>query len=155
MLRTALTIYMVLATLVGPAVCCCSLCPAAAGVGRPFLPAPHRSPATPSPAGCPHCCGQSAPAPDSPSKTPDRDPGRPQKPACPCQSHAAQPALPQAEADGTSVLALLVAFADMISAGPLATWVAVEADLRPSCPAEGVPFLTAQDLLRAHHLLRC
>lgn len=149
MLRTVVTIYLSLATLAGPAVCCCS-------VFRFATPAsaahPVRPPSNDESGGCPHCHKHAAPTPPD---TPTKEPDRPRSPDCPCRSHAAQPAVPQAEAELGVVLTSVLSFADLVPAEIAATWIAVAPDLLPASQLALLPFLTAQDLLRAHHLLRC
>lgn len=146
MFRTAVTIYLSLATLVGPAVCCCSVPPLAAPVSATQ---PVRPSSSDDSGGCPHCRKHPAPAtPDTPANGPDR----PCKPECPCRSHAAQPALIQTDSDLGGVLSTPLS---AVALFPHPHQAGVDNGGRADAPVTGVPFLTAQDLLRAHHLLRC
>jgi hypothetical protein len=145
LMRAALTIYLVFATLVGPTVCCCSARLLAAHAPRPATPQPVETP----PAECPHCHKHTPPAPT------DEKPQPAQKPECPCCARGADPVLMQVETDAGWVLATLHALSGLLPVDTFAGSYVLESSARPDTPVVGVPFLTAQDLLRAHHLLRC
>jgi hypothetical protein len=61
----------------------------------------------------------------------------------------------QVEADADWVLSALQVLCGLPPVDTLLARHVVELHLVPTTPVVGVPFLTAQDLLRTHHLLRC
>jgi hypothetical protein len=151
MLRTALTIYLVLATLLSPAVCCCSL-RAAASYKEPIPVVDNKSSSLPS-GGCPRC-RQHVPLP-SPVKPVDPPAKSPSKPGCPCLHHAASPALLEVDPGLNWALAtILTATASFATAIPPVP-VSVAADLGLDRVSASLPFLSARDILRAYHILRC
>jgi hypothetical protein len=145
MLRIALTIYLAFATLVGPALCCCSARLWAAQIHTPTS----RLASTESTlVGCPHCRKHATPAPTE-------NPEPQKKPECPCCARGADPVLTQVETDASWVLSALQALSGLLPVDTLLASFVVESQLEPTTLVVGVPFLTAQDLLRTHHLLRC
>jgi hypothetical protein len=145
MMRTVVTIYLAFAMLVGPAMCCCSARLFAAH-GQPSA-APQS--AVPAPAECPHCRKH------MPSAPTDEKPQPPKKPECPCCARGAEPVLMQVETDTGWVLSALQALSGLLPVDTLFNSYVVELHLELTTPVVGAPFLTAQDLLRTHHLLRC
>jgi hypothetical protein len=145
LMRTAVTIYLAFATLIGPALCCCSARLLAAPAPNPAAPHPVETP----PAECPHCRKHTPPTPT------DEKPQPSKKPECPCCARGADPVLMQVETDAGWVLAALQALSGLLPLESLLASHVIESQVGPTTPVVGAPFLTAQDLLRAHHLLRC
>lgn len=157
MVRIGVSIYLMLATAVGPWFCCCttmrllgSVVPAESGGGGRSHSAR---------AGCCHHKHQSKKLPEQnrSEKTPDRH-DQPGQPSCPCQEHGpGSPALACLEtnlskqSDVQRVLHGLLADlgATLPPSGELAP------DFLSPGDSPALPFLTAGDLLYAHHLLRC
>ncbi len=148
MFRLGLIIYLVIATVAGPSLCCCSTTRLFASGGSP---ATHDAPPEPAPTSCcPHC------TPPHQEKAPvEQD--YPHRPQCPCKQHNSQQVLSTSEIDGSSALSFRLAASDWVvlplfTAPPLTT-------LQAAVTAVGdrllLPFLSTQDLLFSHHLLRC
>ena len=151
MLRWAFAIYMVLVTAAGPGLCCCSLTHLFAG---------HAGRQTASP-DLPPCCQNSSGGeyqhaqggcPRDKRDDGKRDDG--QKPGCPCRQVEAKPAalldraveMPDQSQAGSFLLdpSLAVAFDGYLSVNG-----------GSALPGGPLPFVTAHDLLHAHHQLRC
>ena len=139
MMRYAVTFWYVLAAVLAPKVCCCALNPAAEAQPRQTAAVAEVRAKT-----CPHC--------RTSETTPD-DPRPADKPKCPCKegrSHEA-PAVVTAPAsqwlDAPSGLSV-VGFTDRLPAPVFAATPFV------ALPRTGPP-LTADDLLRVFHFLRC
>lgn len=147
MLRWVLAIYMVLVTVAGPNLCCCSLTHLFAGHAEPQTAAPDLPP----------CCRHSSDRDDhqgqgncpSEKKRDDR-----KQPGCPCRQVEAKPAalpdraveMPDQFKAGSFLLdpSLAIAFDGYLSVIG-----------GPAMPGGPLPFVTADDLLHVHHQLRC
>jgi hypothetical protein len=158
--RAVVAIYLSIITLLGPAAfCCCTtraLAAALFATGRPDAP-PAVTPAPePQPGNGCHCKQRASARPGTPETRPA--PAKAPPPPCPCKEHGKKPVLTETEP----------AIARALESSLLPTgWVAFDAfsspdyfQATPSGPQfatgpERRPFLTAQDLLCAHHLLRC
>lgn len=147
MLRRIVTVYLMLVLMAGPGLCCCccifSQAVAAAAVST-------NDSAEPKPSGCCSCCAEE-PASCPPASTKEDSP-RPVKRECPCRQNlefllVAVPAPVSVLADQASFL--FVEFLPALSPG------FVPASFHSNPGDSLLPFLTAQDLLRAHHQLRC
>jgi hypothetical protein len=150
MVRVALTLYLMLSTVAAPLLCCCAaehhtghITPSSTGAAR------HHS-----------CCqqhyrsGQQEQAPEGKS---DQD-SRPGRSPCPCKDQNAQ---------FVPLLSSPPEGAEQSPGQPLQAWrhlfLSLPATVQlsgfgsPLMPrqATGLPFLTAQDFLRALHILRC
>lgn len=151
MARIGLSLYLMLAALAGPCFCCCS----AERLTALFAP-PMKQ------ASCARCCGNHQYTTGyQHRRTPEQRPGneQPNRPSCPCQEHGRQQ-VPLVSVDselakhlqfrystqGPAVL-LLAALASLSSI----------ADCDPEKSGENglLPFLSAQDILCALHILRC
>lgn len=162
MYRTVVAMYLVFATAAGPLLCCC-----ASGRGvKAMLSLMATRSATPGhPASCCHAVtlradstdrDQSSTAKHTPGQKQERLPG---SPPCPCREHG-----PAGDVAHPPNGAETLRWAD----SSLAEWASTFNGLVPQSPlllglpaltsnAEGGPshFLAAQDLLHAHHILRC
>lgn len=148
MLRVALTIYLGISLLAGPALCCCTLTRTAAAVTQAVAKntngVQERS--------CP-CCKQTSDA-ESPSQGSQHEaPGRE---SCPCQS--SHPQLAQIDAPAGFALQgnAEVWFDAMVGHLEPSLWLITSTSARAdfSHPFDD-PFHSAQDLLRVMHQLRC
>jgi hypothetical protein len=146
MFRVAATACMMLAQLAGPLLCCCSTSRAAAAVpARTEKPAPAAR----------SCCGERPEAPE-PQKAPEeQQPAR--LPHCPCQQALAQTAgLRSQENEAAQRLQDDRPCPDHL-APPMTSDVRRLLDLALGATPNrtALPFLTADDLLRVLHILRC
>jgi hypothetical protein len=142
MLRRVLTAYLAFLVAAAPCLCCCTAAKAIAA-----------APAEPAKPKTTCCCHEVAPEPES---TPTNKPSAPQEPEnCPCREHAAKAVIAAA---GDSLLlqdqtggtlfppALLAIGNDLVSLDGAGV---------PPFLKQSEPFLSAVDLLRLHHRLRC
>jgi hypothetical protein len=143
-LRIGLSVYLMLATLTGPWLCCCQL-PRMSARFAALLRNEQAKPAENPPS----CCQHRVPVKDSQPRNP------PKAPSCPCQDNRS--ALVLLESDGTRQLqrdsnaqALDLLDYDFLSGGVLPS-VGL---MRPSSP-ESPPVLTGRDILSSLHILRC
>lgn len=145
MIRVGLTLWFAVLTLAGPEICCCSLGRFVAS--RVSASEPKYSPVRKS------CCGHAAK-----TETP-KSPVKKQSPApCPCKEKGDQcAAIPTADPASDESRS-------QVSADYKITLIPVNAGLTISVvsPQEwavarpiALPFLTAEDFLRAMHFLRC
>lgn len=151
MLRIGLSTYLSVVTLAGPWFCCCTTTRLLARLA-PSAP----TDAQPRAQCCCHAHSASTVAPcqtrpGAPAQAPPRH-------NCPCGQNARDTlALPSARSPGSEIetLSRLLALVPSVGGLVMDTWNSLDpADL--SGPLDiGSPFLTASDLLRAHHLLRC
>jgi hypothetical protein len=148
MLRLAFAIYMVLVMAAGPNLCCCSLTHLFAGH------ADEKSPRPPAPACCQsECGGEDAEHQGLDGNCPREKKDCPHKPGCSCREDARRPALvdrpvetpDQFQASSSLPVSMPPASLDALSG---VNGVA-------ALPGDPPPFLTADDLLRVHHQLRC
>jgi hypothetical protein len=142
--RIVLAIYLSLHTIVGPWLCCCSLVTFAS-----FNPASAGPPAARPPQK--HSCCRCEGEPGRPDDGGDES-GSPSRPhSCPCQKSQAEiasvlPSSPIAEQDS-----LREGFHEWL----LAAVPSAGSRLIARYDGNASPFLTADDLLRTHHVLRC
>src|SRR5262249_22800511 len=147
MLRVAMATYLVIVTAAGPLFCCC----APRRLSALFQPS--ASPLSVPREGC--CCGHHA-RPEQP--TPPDGPERPQpsQPACPCQDG------PVCTVDLPSASELTRPSAAPSDGPPALAPAHLPAGALPGCSSLAAlgaqrahPVLTADELLRVHHMLRC
>src|SRR5262245_30461884 len=93
-LRVAVTWYLVLATLVGPAAFCCCASKGIAKVPHPAEPGARTEPQPEQHSCCHRPKHKPAPPTDTTRVAPDEAPGNGPPPSCPCKQRAAEPALP-------------------------------------------------------------
>jgi hypothetical protein len=150
MLRIALAAYLSAVTLAGPWLCCCTGLRVLASL-LPGLTTAAEQEAGKLPACCQHHVSSKTAVPEPGEQPPDPD--------CPCHKHQERvAAVPPAQATPADGLARDDAAAGgwMLVAVPVAAgWVASCGGHRDSDLQVDLPFLSAQDLLRAHHLMRC
>lgn len=149
MFRLGLVTYLVIAMLAGPALCCCTTARLLASLGPS---------ATKTAQDCSNhtsgCCRHSDPAQkDKAPAEKDHSDG----PQCPCKQDGSQPALSPVELDGASALLRTVVsdwFALPLVGDTSGLTLGV---LRPAAAGDRwlVPFLSTQDILFGHHMLRC
>ena len=144
MFRIGLSVYLMLATLVGPWLCCCQ--PPRLSARFVALLRSDKSMA----AGSNHsCCQHRLPVKDSQPTNP------PKAPSCPCQGN--RPALVLLESDGTRQLhrdsnAQAV---DQLDYDSLPGVVMPSFGLILASPPLSSPVLTGRDILSSLHILRC
>ncbi len=148
MLRHGLTIYLMLMTLVGPRLCSCS---------PPLFVLPTSSPAprqsdTAFPPRC--CCPKHPTGPENTLPSGSQPAPRPHGP---CQGRCvAAPALPATRTLAGKLTSVGDPGDALDSAGLFVGFLAQNTDARQSSETSpGLPFLSAWDLLRAFHFLRC
>jgi hypothetical protein len=142
MLRTGVSIYLMLVTLAGPGLCCCTL-----------TQHRHRLPSTAKqkPLERPCCCHRQAKAPSQST------PVEPKKP-CPCKEHGA---MPVAFLQNQSCSAQQLDFAEQLHYFADVASLACVNEVPSPVASQQSPVLgmsgclTAQDLLRALHILLC
>jgi hypothetical protein len=154
MIRIALSIYLTLATCAGPAFCCCApprLLPLLTGRAKSPIPSTRHS-----------CCCHDAPTSTQQQQLSSE--GNSRKPACPkrgcpCQGDGSQrAALPTPHSEATQQTqqhhSLERQVETLLFLHPVAGLSLSRACQLPGdCPP--MPFLTAEDILRAMHILRC
>jgi hypothetical protein len=162
MLIRLLTAYMALAFTAGPGLCCCATTHFAAH-GRP---AGENQPSRPSRPESPPCCQHHSQARhDQTASTRHNEPtsahldsDNPQKHPCPCREHGSAPqidrtaAAPPVDDSSARYWLSLVSMVPSFGSGPLLPAVVSE---RGPGHAPPRPFLSIDDLLHVHHLLRC
>jgi hypothetical protein len=150
MVRVGMSLYLMLVMAAGPWFCCCSFTRLAGWLLAP-LPSTKTSPA----AGA-HACCRPHPVPDKSSKKPDR----PHRPTCPCQERSSTSSAlsvleseikrgdgerPKLDPSGSHLDLASSALSAIFPAGII----------QVPCESAASHFLTARDMLRAHHVLRC
>jgi hypothetical protein len=149
MVRVGMSLYLMLVMVAGPWFCCCSFTRLA---GWLLTPAP---PTKTSPAADAHACCRPHPVPDKSPKKPER----PHRPTCPCQERSSPPSSlslleseltkhserPKLDPSGSH---LDLASSTMMAISPAGI-------IHVPCETAAPHFLTARDMLRAHHVLRC
>ena len=146
--RFVLAIYLSLHTIVGPWLCCCSLTIFASNSPTSAGPQAARPPQK-------HSCCQCEGEPTRPDDGGESDsPSRPH--SCPCQKSQSEIASALPSSTLAEQISLRQGFHEWLLAAFSVTAVP-SADGRPIALYEGnaLPFLTADDLLRLHHVLRC
>ena len=145
MFRVAVATVLMLLQLAGPLACCCVSGHLTATLSRSSdTLGSHKAKATPS------CCGHRAPAEQNQPAPADHRPN--ERPSCPCCEHSSKVAIVPADTE-----------APQLQLNPLSSALPADtADRLPALPdyrsaAEHVllPFVTADDLLRSLHILRC
>jgi hypothetical protein len=147
MFRAGLAIYLSIAHLAGPWLCCCVLLSAT-------VPATAADQEEAGEAPPPCCCCQQPSEPDPAAKP--RAPAERAPADCPCHQRQKTPA-PVALAKAESLTAdrpLAAGWVEACLCGP-ATCQPFEESLRGPRLHPVLPFVTADDLLRLHHVLRC
>jgi hypothetical protein len=142
MVRLAVIIWYALAAVFVPKACCCLFHLHAPP--KPTAKAVRTAKPVAATAGCPHCrtAGESEQAPGEPT---------PQK--CPCRDgRPAEPAITPSPTVAVEALGTVGPHPAVVSDRPTGPAVAVT---RPGAPVRAGPFLTADDLLHAFHILRC
>lgn len=152
MFRLAVALYLMVMTVAGPAVCCCSLPRLTARSGEQ----PSAPPCS-APASCP-CCPHShdeqpADAPEQPSP-----PASPDGPGCPCKQAvdsqiAGLPVSLDEAQEFTQRIALGESFCLCLALWAPIVPATVSSVFRESAPAG--PSVSTDDLLYSHHVLRC
>jgi hypothetical protein len=153
MVRGALSIYLIVASLAGPQACCCASVPPASQRGQ------HRATTAPAPARHSCCQRRHASKPANLTATERQQPPQHHDsgngPRCPCREQApllasALPAVLETDIRPT------------VSDQPAATHAAAQADFALRAPLDlsvhrghGPPFLSPQDLRDHCHILRC
>jgi hypothetical protein len=156
--RFVLAIYLMLHMAAGPWICCCTLFRVAGAVSAWAEPIAEEPAEEPAPK-CPCCHTSESDADKSTRKSSDAGkPSPSQRPCCPCHQDAAElPARVVPALSASDVLALEQGFRSALA-------VAFTAEVAPSAAGAPLdvsldenlfPFLTAQDILRTHHVLRC
>ena len=146
MIRLGLSLYLMLVMSAGPSFCCCSL----TRLARWLLTPPQQKPLSPT-ADAHSCC--------RPQRAPDSKREKPARPSCPCREDGSKPAaLSALESDVArnverSPLDPSVPTLDFASLVVFATPPA--GSIRGPCQSAACHFSIAQDMLRAHHVLRC
>lgn len=141
MIRALLTLVFSFTALLGPGFCCCTFArPHQAGVST-------QARQLRSATSCCHCSHS-----DEEESAPTTPPARP---ACPCKEQQPQSCVASRidlQADRSSVLQSWLPVLD-------STWISYSvADLgyaATNVSSFNLPFLTADDLLRTHHIMRC
>lgn len=147
MIRGLFTLWFAVATILGPAFCCCAFAshrdqPIAAKPEGPAQPEPKKS-----------CCQHESEASAEPIA-----PVKPERPSCPCKNNSRQKCDSWKE-DKNSEESASWNLASMrpiwvTPFGRLGSAVRIACDYR-LVKSTQMPFLSAQELLDAHHVLRC
>ena len=149
MVRAGMSLYLMLVMAAGPWFCCCSFTRLACWLLTP--PPPTKA----SPAADAHSCCRPHPVPDKSPKKPDR----PHRPTCPCQERSSTPSTlsvleSEINRDGErSKLDPSGSHLDLVSLAMIAIFPA--GVIQVPCETASSHFLTAREMLRAHHVLRC
>jgi hypothetical protein len=142
--RIGLSVYLMLATVAGPWLCCCQLPSFSAR-----LVALLRNEAAP-PAGTQHsCCHRGVPVKDSRPTSP------PKAPSCPCQGNPS--ALVLLESGGARQVQRdsNVQAIDLFDYDFLTGIVMPSVGMIRTCSPQSSPVLTGRDILSSLHILRC
>jgi hypothetical protein len=140
MVRLLLAACVMIQAALGPSLCCCTVSAA------PKKPAAPRATAKRS------CCHHQDDAQLPPPRNESQTPSKP----CPCHQHPSNDfatATAAAPADPFSVLERAASWLPAVLAD--ATVDTAAGSLADPFGGGTLPFLTAQDLLRTHHVLRC
>lgn len=158
MIRVALTHFLMLSVLAGQCFCCCTSVRPLANLA----PTPQRVPLQPTPQ-CQCCCCQTNQVSENQSeRVGEKSPTKsnvPKMPPCPCrekksQSVAAVP-LEREKSQDWQARHLLQHLGDSVSVPLVSSDLSQAGSFHDWANDHILPFLTAQDMLRAHHLLRC
>jgi hypothetical protein len=154
MLRAAVSIYLMLATLAGPWFCCCTTFQLIDWLAPPPTP----DEVAPSPCAC--CCCDSNQKEDNPTGNPGGQPETPTAPSeCPCQQQRSE-LVPVLTAEAASLKRSPTAELFLLVYQPAGLF---PLDLYPVVTPRGpenpggrpMPFLTTDALLHDLHQLRC
>jgi hypothetical protein len=148
MLRAAVATYLVIVTAAGPLFCCCTPRRLSALLLRPS--------AAPVSAACPGCCCGHHKSPEQPAPPDGPESPQPSQPPCPCQDG------PLCTVDLPSASEITRPDAAPSDGATTPVPVHATAGALPCCSTltalgarRAHPVLTADDLLRVHHMLRC
>jgi hypothetical protein len=157
MARIGLTLYLVLASVAGPGLCCCVparlahlLCLGSGKSGRVAATTPRQC-----------CCHHDGGPAASPQKTPSPDPSNPCSPepgSCPCKQPGLVTALLSQDAEQLNpvlVRNLLDGPAGLVPVTLTTCLLSLEASLGGPGEGAALPFLSAHDYLTTLHILRC
>jgi hypothetical protein len=157
MVRIGLTMYLVLATVAGPAFCCCVpvriadlLALGLSGPGQSAAATPQRT-----------CCHHAPRSTPHDGNNPSRDhekPGCPDSPNCPCKQPGSGVALLGQDSDPldqTRVRNLTEGPVAVVATTPPTCLLGLRPDLPGYREGTALPFLTGQDYLTALHILLC
>jgi hypothetical protein len=153
MVRIGLSLYLMLAAAAGPWLCCCTTERLAARFAFPTKQSSHNG-----------CCGDHQTAKGSQKhRTPEQSPSdedQPGCPSCPCQEEGARLAV-LASLDSSEVAKefqsrhIPQGLVGLVPLVPTAHCLSADGDPETSGEAVRLPFLSAQDILHALHILRC
>lgn len=151
MVRIGLSLYLMFSALAGPWLCCCATERLTALFAPPTKKTSHVG-----------CCGHHAATGSQKQRTPEQRPGNNDKPgrqSCPCQEDGSRQALlasPDSEVarefQSRHSLQGPIGFLSLV---PTALSLLSEGDRQTDGEGILLHFLSAQDILRAHHKLRC
>ncbi len=144
MLRIGLSVYLMLATLTGPWLCCCQL----PRMSARFVAHLRNKQAKPT-EDHPSCCQHRVPVKDSQPTNP------PKAPSCPCQGN--RPALVLLESDPARQLQRdsSAQTLDLLDYDFLSGAVILSVGLMQTSSSQSPPVLTGRDILSSLHILRC
>jgi hypothetical protein len=153
MVRIGLSVYLMLATLAGPSLCCCTTTRLVASLTHA------REAGQPKPSCFQHHHQDGAGDYHTSRKKSPQNQERPGQPACPCQETRFEPvALLSPDAESAKQVPsrfLCCSLSDVFGTLPVTALLSVAST--PPIPRErlALPFVTSHDLLHALHLLRC
>jgi hypothetical protein len=157
MLRVGLSISLILSMVPGPWLCCCTAARlvSAAGLGRPSARPGAADPARQHDCCC--CCHQTASPVRDKAVVPQRDGPAPARPTCPCRQRQFDlVSLPPAQGAAGRLPLLMHDTQGAPAAPAFSGCVSALSSYQEGREAErNLPFLTARDILRALHILRC
>lgn len=153
MVRIGLSVYLMLATLAGPSLCCCTSTRLVASLLHA------REAGQPKPSCCQHHRPGGAGDQHTDRKKSPQDHEQPEHPTCPCQENRFEPVAllspDPASAKQVQSRSLCSSLTDVIGMLPVTALLSVEST--PPIPRErlALSFVTTHDLLHALHMLRC
>ena len=155
MLRIGLVSYLILTTLAGPALCCCTTTHLLASVAPPVKA--ERSQPIHQGHGC---CHDDQATQDEHGNVPESRSGKPQqprRPSCPCKEYRFEAlVLASHHSEFTKQIQLTPqGLVEMVSSLPTAALLSVKEITQVPRECMIFPFLTAQDILRALQTFRC
>ena len=151
MVRIGLSLYLMCSALAGPWLCCCTTERLAALFASPTKQTSHVA-----------CCGHQAATGSQKHRTPQQGRGQqedPGRPSCPCQEDGSRQvalvSLASEVAQQFQSRQIPQGPVELVAVIPTALCLSAKGDRQTSGQSILMPFLTAQDILRAHHNLRC
>ena len=154
MVRIGLSLYLMFSVLAGPWLCCCTTERLVAALFAPPTQQTSQS----------GCCGHDKhPTGCQKHRTPEQRSGdhdRPSRSPCPCKEDSPQQ-VPLATLDSAEIANQLQSRhtpqgpVELVPLVQTVFGLVVEGDRQTSAEGILLPFLSAQDILRAHHNLRC